>query len=346
MAQNLVFDSCGDMVLGCVHSGGGKVSFKGVVVERFNRSAYVLVENRMFCIGLYSVGAGPITLLFNSSIKLLPPEFEKGRSFRLSDEYLQFENGVCFELSSSTVYYSDVMPLLASAQAEMFCASDWIDAIVRLECAPHDGLSLLLCGSTRQTGPQLSPLALYVQSDIDSLFTMLRSVKRVIDDHSRGQVSTAELLCDLFTEFRVRRLIGAGPGLTPSGDDFLCGVLHALYVRELGDVAMAVWKCNRDEFTERTNAVSATLIEHAAHGRIDESTGKLLVCLLGTNPAHLDQEQAQFSAQLNAIGHTSGWDWLTGFLLCLESLSKSDEVLLPRANAIPTNKEKQALACA
>jgi hypothetical protein len=78
------------------------------------------------------------------------------------------------------------------------------------------------------------------------------------------------------------RLIGLGPGLTPEGDDVLCAV--AATVAALGD-AVGFAEPARERWLgallpadrrERTTALSATLLDLAAQGRIAEPVHPLL----------------------------------------------------------------------
>jgi hypothetical protein len=108
------------------------------------------------------------------------------------------------------------------------------------------------------------------------------------------------------------RLIGLGPGLTPSGDDVLVGIeaaLHALAHPSAGFLALAM-----ADVDERTTDVAATLLRHAAAGEFAERLHTLLAALLGrddkTIPAAIDRAVAW--------GATSGTDCLLGVLIGLD----------------------------
>ena len=109
-------------------------------------------------------------------------------------------------------------------------------------------------------------------------------------------------------------LVGAGPGLTPSGDDVLCGVLlglrlaaeptalervHAAVVPRLG----------------ATTTLSASLVREAAAGYAVPDLVRL-----GAALAAGDRDEAAGATQaLLAIGHTSGRDLLAGLWGSLEA---------------------------
>jgi hypothetical protein len=97
----------------------------------------------------------------------------------------------------------------------------------------------------------------------------------------------------------VEILVGLGPGLTPSGDDYLGGVLVAL--RRLGRAAQAeaLWRWLQPRLAERTSAISAAHLAAAAAGEGHEALHEVL-----NGSLNLDK--------LAAVGHCSGWDALAG----------------------------------
>jgi len=107
-------------------------------------------------------------------------------------------------------------------------------------------------------------------------------------------------------------LVGLGPGLTPSGDDVLVGIeaaLHALAHPSAGFTTLAMGGVE-----ERTTAVAATLLRHAAAGEFAERLHTLLAALLGP-------DDATIPAAINravAWGATSGADCLVGVLIGLD----------------------------
>lgn len=114
-----------------------------------------------------------------------------------------------------------------------------------------------------------------------------------------------------------RALVGLGPGLTPSGDDALAGIEAALGA--LGHPAAGFLATALDDVTERTTAVSAALLRHAARGEFSERIHRLLAALLDGDDAGLPMaiEGAV------AWGATSGRDCLIGVLSGLDAAAAS-----------------------
>ena len=101
-------------------------------------------------------------------------------------------------------------------------------------------------------------------------------------------------------------LIGLGPGLTPSGDDYFGGMLIAL--RQFGRETQArgLWRWLAPRLP-RTSAISGAHLSAAAAGEGHEA---LHACL-----AALCTPRAQWASVLDAldrVGHCSGWDSLAG----------------------------------
>jgi hypothetical protein len=119
------------------------------------------------------------------------------------------------------------------------------------------------------------------------------------------------------------RLVGAGRGLTPSGDDALCGIL--LTLRALGhmDAHAAVVTPVRARLGT-TTSISAALLAAAADGWAAPPVVRVLVRLARDprrNP--LDPVDLDVRAVL-AIGHTSGADLLTGVVATLDAVTATE----------------------
>jgi hypothetical protein len=102
------------------------------------------------------------------------------------------------------------------------------------------------------------------------------------------------------------QLIGLGPGLTPSGDDYLGGMLVALRLTGRGMQADGLWRWLQPRLKERTSAISAAHLRAAAAGEAHEA-------LHGVLSGELDLNK------IDAVGHCSGWDALAGAVTVLKA---------------------------
>lgn len=149
---------------------------------------------------------------------------------------------------------------------------------------PEDGLGCLVSGAH-------NALSAHAQPALDALARWLAGA-------------------DLGTD--AEPLIGLGPGLTPSGDDYLGGMLVALRASGRATQANSLWRWLRGRL-DRTSALSAAHLAAAAEGEAHEA---LHACLMNLGPEHEPWESVL--GGLDKVGHCSGWDALAGALAVID----------------------------
>jgi Protein of unknown function (DUF2877) len=132
-------------------------------------------------------------------------------------------------------------------------------------------------------------------------------IGRIVDVRVPATPGLADRLRPGLTPADVAAMIGLGDGLTPLGDDVVCGWL-ALH-RAAGVATPAVDAAVRD-LAPRTTLLSATLLDCALHGEVLPEFAAY-VAALGT-----DAEPDRVAA-LEAVGHSSGAGLLHGTRLAL-----------------------------
>jgi hypothetical protein len=145
---------------------------------------------------------------------------------------------------------------------------------------PPDGLGCLIVGVH-------NPLSVHAQPALDA-----------IDRWLAGNALAAEAV----------ELVGLGPGITPSGDDYLGGVLVALRWLGRGAQADSLWRWLEPGLAGRTGAISAAHLAAAAAGEGHEAVHEVLESLSAWQPPDLHPALSK----LDAVGHSSGWDALAG----------------------------------
>jgi hypothetical protein len=110
----------------------------------------------------------------------------------------------------------------------------------------------------------------------------------------------------------VRGLIGLGPGLTPSGDDFLVGMMVAFTELQETGLREALSVTVGKYATTRTNSISAAHLSAAAEGLGADALHRTIQSILSGG----DGLTGNLSDLAN-IGHCSGWDALAGASLVL-----------------------------
>jgi len=103
-------------------------------------------------------------------------------------------------------------------------------------------------------------------------------------------------------EIDVAALVGRGDGLTPYGDDVLCGWLAA---HRAAGIATPEVDATVRAAADRTTLLSATLLDCAIHGEVIPEFAAW-VAALGT------EAEASRAATLARVGHTSGRGLLEG----------------------------------
>jgi len=109
------------------------------------------------------------------------------------------------------------------------------------------------------------------------------------------------------------QLVGLGQGLTPAGDDFLCGFLAAGCCRRAAGLARSPLLSSlagavRERLGQTTD-ISASFLRDALAGRISRPLAALAEACSGAPGSDLDGALVR----LAAIGHSSGLDAATGF---------------------------------
>jgi len=136
----------------------------------------------------------------------------------------------------------------------------------------------------------------------------LPRVRSLLSKIREGRIS------DLGTD--VQNLAGLGPGLTPSGDDMLSGLMAslALIAHNLKGDAERVRRVNREiasSARKRTTMLSEEYLSQAARGETNEHFQELIKKMLTALP-----NEAKRSAELVLkVGETSGTDTVLGILL-------------------------------
>ena len=139
----------------------------------------------------------------------------------------------------------------------------------------------------------------------------------------------------------VDALLGSGPGLTPTGDDQLAGLLATLHLLRGGAVPgpteAAVRTHVQDRARARTTLLSAALLEHALDGAVAAPVARLLRAITdvgargdATTSTSLDGA----IAAVLAIGATSGRDLLDGITVGLELVATRHSVVPTTASSI------------
>lgn len=115
---------------------------------------------------------------------------------------------------------------------------------------------------------------------------------------------------------QLSQFIGLGEGLTPSGDDFLVGLLWALWVGEADRLpGFDTFLYAVQSTLHKTNDISAQMLRFAIRKRFTEP---LISLARVSGPT----DCAEAFKRIAAFGHTSGFDTLCGLLVGLKTTER------------------------
>ena len=271
----------------------------GRVCAVFRRSCYMQThDNDLLCIADEALGRGPLTvsvrLPYATDLQTLPLQAQR----MYGEGHLLYIGSIALDLEDAPVWKShlpegkvDNHTLLRARKLTLALS----------EGVPPDGLGRLL--------PKIEKIAvgeypdIHVPTPLATLAcTAALNVVNGLAGHDPHAVTEG-----------VSRLLGLGPGLTPSGDDLLAGMLLALHVGAPSDVGI-LSQIVLHHAAAKTTAISASMLNQASQGLGHEASHRLIASLVDGEP---DDEVLSVSTSLTSVGHTSGWDTLLGILLGL-----------------------------
>lgn len=292
----------------------------------FRRSFYCdLNSGSLVCIGAPAIGAGPL-----NAICALPDETDwrnggvlPGAEVECDGEVLRIDGRFVFPYRDASIW----RPPLPRQKLNR---EDLVRGLACLgtECrtrAPVDGFAPLIVPLTdpQPRAPQwlvpTNPLLKMAWEGIVGLSDWLEA--SLLGDEVASTTRRPDL----------ESLIGLGPGLTPSGDDFLGGVMIALHAMGRPMIAERLAGWILPTARGRTSSISYAHLACAAEGEGAEALHEMLMQLFHPEPPrfreHLDD--------VDAIGHSSGWDALAGFAAASAAVVRSSNTpVIPHEHTI------------
>jgi hypothetical protein len=231
-----------------------------------------------------------------------PPRPAAGTPFHVEGHRLEMDSGVVLDSADATLWQA---PLVNNSR---LVESSEIPGRVRAIAA---GLDL----------SQARGLALLIPRLVHCGPDLTAAMRDRVTRQARPLVLDMADACRSRDRRRIVRgaeaLIGLGGGLTPSGDDFLGGLLFAMSALALYPaLALPDMSIIVEPYRSRTNPISFTLLDDLAKGHAIEPLHRVANGILESDPPdnlHLAIRQ------LTDVGHSTGWDMLTGLFSGLQA---------------------------
>jgi len=254
-------------------------SLSGTVLATFQRSAYLDVGGRIVALVATDLERGPFTIVLD--------DFGAVRE-HCSTGTASLDAG-CLRIGVAAIdlraaaIWNPALPRPAGSGSRA-AREAAIETLVAT--APEGSIAPLLL-PTRASGPLLSPLS-----------RGLDSIADLLDDAEAADEAWRDAAA---------RIAGRGPGLTPSGDDLLMGIVLALVTWPHLSRAARAPDLLVDAARPKTTRISGAYLDAARRGWAAEPWHALIHAL--------DDAAAMRTAvrRLARVGETSGADALTGF---------------------------------
>ena len=232
------------------------------------------------------------------------PGLAAGSPFHVQDQRLMVDSTFAFEIEDSCVWNT---PHLNTRQVlEITELSTRVQTLYsNLDISQAKGFGNLIPHIlSLSQNESINPLPEFADSILVFANPIVTDMAYACLEHEPSRISK-----------NMDALIGMGAGLTPSGDDFLGGLLFAIkniqtvYPDLNFDCAISI-----EPYGTQTNLISFTLLRDLASGYAVAPLHTIIDGLLSSqNLEHICSSVSQISQ----VGHSTGWDMLTGLLVGL-----------------------------
>ncbi len=286
---------------GCVAQRLLRDGAAGRVAAVFGSSFYIEAAGELACIGAEGLGLSPLNLVTAAPENMDWPAsgVRVDTPWKVSLDTVYVGGRFAFPAATAAVWAPPEVP-------DGWRAADLRRGLTALRkqaegMMPDEGLGyLILDGRDTLPGRPIRKIA-------DGPVSGAR--RWVAADMRNSQTPNAEGLR------WVSGLAGLGPGLTPSGDDFLGGMMIALHCLGHRKSLRRLWVAIGETAVRASNPISLAHLSAASEGLGNSAIHALLTAVLTGEVLTIEDRLDA----VDRIGHTSGWDALAGIAATLEA---------------------------
>ncbi len=273
----------------------------GHVEAVFEKTFYVAVNSQLICVGRIDMKPGPVNCITHSSntTDWRASGLKHGVAVTIRTKTITVGDKFQFSLNEARIW----QPKTPARSLEADKIGEGIAALQRALTSRDD-----IDGLGRFMIPEYRP------KPNDYVYRAAEKPMSEAGNWLRAKLRShgAAVVKDLTW---VEKLSGLGPGLTPSGDDFLGGIMIALHALGNAGLSRQLWPTIKRYTEENSNPVSLTHLSAASSGLGAAAIHQMLSAVLSGDVATIDT----VINDVAAIGHSSGWDIMAGVLMTLEA---------------------------
>ena len=281
---------------------------RGSVLAAFESALYLEGAGGIACLLPRSAPRGPLNVPVDG-FRSTTPELLHGRGWRFHGTALAIDRFGTFAVSPRDEWTPPRLPTPSPTTLLAGLAS------MRSALAARAPRGELIVHTLDRRPEQPAVEASRPVSRFDALdlhfARKLPALARWLDDAVRGRDGTSPS--------PIVDLLGAGSGLTPSGDDCIVGLLVALHALGARGVAAAVACVVARHAPHRTGRLSAAHLDAACAGEAIEPLHAAIAAVAATT-----SPEPAIDA-LEKFGHGSGFDALAGVLLAADAIAHNRE---------------------
>lgn len=278
-----------------------EIASAGQIIALSKSTFYIRAPDQLLCVGNQDCWRGPLNLVTTArpETEWLASGLQLHLGAHISPTRIVIGNRFIFSLSDCVLW----SPETSFVEIDACDVRRGLDAVRRAAAryAPTDGFGRsLVDSSTKRT-------ASLVAGTAEPLIEAAQA-------WARQTLAQAAPRPPLDRDW-VGKMSGLGPGLTPSGDDFLGGMMIALHM--LGDTesARCLWQVVRANAECNGNLISLAHLEAASKGLAGELIHQMGAAIL----IGRCQEVVALCQGINRLGHSSGWDIMAGVGVVLDA---------------------------
>ena len=275
----------------------------GRVLAVFDSSFYVDLADGIACIGGANLTASPLTLISTA------PETTNWRVSGVRE-------------NDRASVWSDTLNIGARFGFEFLGARDWLPDPPTTGWSPADlarGLKAFRDACTGHVPNDGLGRFIYQCPDLFEPHANAKSAQAPIKSLTHWAFEAIRFPDSAFPidVEQIAPLLGLGPGLTPSGDDFVGGMMIALC--SLGETTLCrqLWAASRPLAIDAGNPIALAHLTAASEGLANIALHETLAAIIEDRIGCVDA----FMAAIDRIGHTSGWDAMAGVTRVLQAWS-------------------------